>query len=282
MFYALTINTDQIITGVHESGTPITTNAFSANAELSEDTVVSIPSPAEYQTHTHILCYNENGTRKSDVWCIENGFMELPPYAEIIDGELIYREMPPEEASPTLEEYFATMVNEAKAEAKALVDAVQEEAYQQVTQTKEALSNSLAEVNDETEQKFTAMRPIMTELVKGKPADIVISTKEFILDWVADSYEVGDVRRDANGYPKRCITLHNSITSPTHTIDVASLWASYHATQTQYALPYVAPTGAHDMYKVGEYMIWTDGTIMKCIQDTAYSPTEYAQAWETI
>ena len=27
-------------------------------------------------------------------------------------------------------------------------------------------------------------------------------------------------------------------------------------------------------------MIWTDGTVKKCIQDTNYSPAEYAQAWE--
>ena len=40
------------------------------------------------------------------------------------------------------------------------------------------------------------------------------------------------------------------------------------------------PTGAHDMYKTGEYMIWTDGNTYKCIQDTNFSPEEYAQAWE--
>ena len=27
-------------------------------------------------------------------------------------------------------------------------------------------------------------------------------------------------------------------------------------------------------------MIWTDGTVKKCVQDTNFSPTEYAQAWE--
>ena len=110
------------------------------------------------------------------------------------------------------------------------------------------------------EARVSALKPIddRTGSKASKPADIVISTKEFILDWVADSYEVGDVRRDANGYPKRCITLHNSITSPAHTIDVASLWAPYHGTTPETALPWIAPTGAQDMYKVGEYMIFTD------------------------
>ena len=39
-------------------------------------------------------------------------------------------------------------------------------------------------------------------------------------------------------------------------------------------------TGAHDMYKSVEYMIWTDNQVYKCTQDTNFSPTEYAQAWE--
>lgn len=39
-------------------------------------------------------------------------------------------------------------------------------------------------------------------------------------------------------------------------------------------------TGAHDMYKAGEYMIWTDGTVKKCVQDTNFSPDEYPADWE--
>ena len=39
-------------------------------------------------------------------------------------------------------------------------------------------------------------------------------------------------------------------------------------------------TGAHDMYKSGEYMIWTDNQVYKCTQDTNFSPDEYPQAWE--
>lgn len=27
-------------------------------------------------------------------------------------------------------------------------------------------------------------------------------------------------------------------------------------------------------------MIWTGGSVKKCIQDTNFSPAEYAQAWE--
>lgn len=47
-------------------------------------------------------------------------------------------------------------------------------------------------------------------------------------------------------------------------------------------MPWIKPTGAHDMYKANEYMVFTDGGTYRCIQDTAYSPTEYAQAWERV
>lgn len=61
---------------------------------------------------------------------------------------------------------------------------------------------------------------------------------------------------------------------------VTTFWKPWHSRKKEYALPWEAPTGAHDMYKAGEYMIWTDGAVKKCIQDTNFSPEEYAQAWE--
>lgn len=33
---------------------------------------------------------------------------------------------------------------------------------------------------------------------------------------------------------------------------------------------------------IGEYMVWTDGTIKKCLRDTVYSPDEYAADWEDV
>lgn len=29
-------------------------------------------------------------------------------------------------------------------------------------------------------------------------------------------------------------------------------------------------------------MIWTDGTVKKCVQDTNFSPEDYPQAWEDV
>lgn len=53
-----------------------------------------------------------------------------------------------------------------------------------------------------------------------------------------------------------------------------------HGTTPETAQPFVHPTGAHDIYRAGEYMT-LDG-LWHCLMDTAYSPEEYAQAWERV
>ena len=84
------------------------------------------------------------------------------------------------------------------------------------------------------------------------------------------------------GYPWECMTSYDGTVQQDWTIDNRTLWKPWHSRDPGYALPWVAPTGAHDMYRAGEYMIWTDGTIKKCVQDTNFSPDEYAQAWADV
>ena len=99
--------------------------------------------------------------------------------------------------------------------------------------------------------------------------------------WTQDNYKVGDIRTDPdNGYPYECITEHDSISNPEWTIKNRTLWKPWHSKSVEYALPYEAPTGAHDIYKTGEFMIFTDGKVYKALQDTNFSPTDYAVAWE--
>lgn len=38
--------------------------------------------------------------------------------------------------------------------------------------------------------------------------------------------------------------------------------------------------GTTDIYRAGEYMIYTDGCLYLCTQDTDFSPEEYAGAWQ--
>ena len=52
------------------------------------------------------------------------------------------------------------------------------------------------------------------------------------------------------------------------------------STGRETARPFVPVQGAHDIYRAGEYMIWTDGTVQWCKSDTNFSPADYPQAWE--
>ncbi len=95
-----------------------------------------------------------------------------------------------------------------------------------------------------------------------------------------DSGEVAT--HQETGYPYECMTAYDGSVQQDWTIDNRTLWKPWHSKKPEYALPWEAPTGAHDMYKAGEYMIWTDNKVYMCKQDTNFSPAEYAQAWEKV
>lgn len=96
-------------------------------------------------------------------------------------------------------------------------------------------------------------------------------------------HEVGEVAtHPETGYPYECMTAYDGTVQQDWTIDNRTLWKPWHSRKKEYALPWEAPTGAHDMYKAGEYMIWTYGKVYECKQDTNFSPVEYAQAWEKV
>ena len=63
-----------------------------------------------------------------------------------------------------------------------------------------------------------------------------------------------------------------------------SAWYTFnrplHGKTVETARPFVAVQGSHDMYRAGEFMVYTDGKIYKCLSDTNFSPEDYAQAWE--
>lgn len=122
---------------------------------------------------------------------------------------------------------------------------------------------------------------IIEQVKKNEDKTLGIACMTLFDVWTQDNYKVGDIRTDPdNGYPYECITQHDSISNPEWTIKNRTLWTPWHSKSPDYALLYEAPTGAHDIYKVGEYMIFTDGKVYKALQDTNFSPTEYAQAWE--
>ena len=103
-------------------------------------------------------------------------------------------------------------------------------------------------------------------------------------DWTKGSYSVGDIR-NAKNQTWECHTAHDNAEYPDISPDNPQTWANFwrplHGRSPETARPWVQPQyGTTDIYHAGEYMIWTDGTIRRCKQDTNYSPEEYAPAWE--
>lgn len=118
----------------------------------------------------------------------------------------------------------------------------------------------------------------------GFDADMKIKTSGVYKDWALGKYEVGDIRNHA-GQTWECWTAHDNASNPDITPDKPQTWANFwrplHGTSKETARPWVKPqNGTTDMYHIGEYMVWTDGTIKKCLRDTVYSPDEYAADWE--
>lgn len=128
------------------------------------------------------------------------------------------------------------------------------------------------------------MRSAMDKFVAAAAEDAaqINAHTAAIRAWKEGVYAIGDVRM-YDGTPYKCVQAHDSTDDPTWTpAATPALWMQYHGTTKETARPWVAPTGAHDMYKTGEYMIWTDGTTQECLTDTAYSPDAYAQAWKQV
>lgn len=101
--------------------------------------------------------------------------------------------------------------------------------------------------------------------------------------WQPGKYEVGDIRNHG-GQTWECFQTHDNAVYP----DIKpgnsawfTFWRPLHGKSPETARPFVAVQGAHDMYKAGEYAVY--GNILyRCISDTAYSPEEYAAAWEEV
>lgn len=107
-------------------------------------------------------------------------------------------------------------------------------------------------------------------------------------DWTEGSYEVGEIRntRAEDGAVEQtweCYQAHDTATYPDIVPGNAAwytFWRPLHGQTKETARPFVPVQGSHDIYREGEYMLWTDDQIYLCKQDTAYSPEEYPGAWE--
>ena len=101
--------------------------------------------------------------------------------------------------------------------------------------------------------------------------------------WTAGKYEIGDIR-NAGSQTWECFQAHDNATYPDIKPESAAwftFWRPLHGKTPETARPFVPVQGAHDMYHAGEYAIY-EGALHKCVQDTAYSPADYAPAWKKV
>lgn len=126
-----------------------------------------------------------------------------------------------------------------------------------------------------------AQSQITKETAGADDKTLAISCSALFKEWTPGKYKVGDIRTK-DKIPYECMNDHDSTINTDWTIDTRSIWKPYHSRRKEWALPFIHPTGAHDMYKSGEYMIYEDGKTYYCKTDTNFSPEEYPNAWEVV
>lgn len=163
-------------------------------------------------------------------------------------------------------------------------DMTTEEITTMQAEAKEANYQAMIRPRTVEEGMLELNRMVLSEkMTASEDKTLAIACMAFFEPWKPGVYAVGDIRTNpATGYPRECMTAHDSTVNTGWTITTASVWKPYHSRKKEYALPWEAPTGAHDIYKTGEYMIWTDYKIYKCVSDTNFNPADNKDAWEQI
>lgn len=171
-----------------------------------------------------------------------------------------------------------------------LYKVVNGEKYEMTAEEIAQIDAECAEAEYQERIRPRTMSEGITALVKSLIAEKITASEDKTLGiqcmalfpvWKPDIYSVGDVRTDPDtGYPYECILAHDSVVNTGWTIKERTLWKPWHSRSADSALPWEQPTGAHDMYLSGEYMIWTDKKVKKCLHDTNFSPDEDPTAWE--
>lgn len=100
-------------------------------------------------------------------------------------------------------------------------------------------------------------------------------------EWAAGNHTAGEVYT-VGGEPWEVFQSYDNAVYP----DIQpgnSAWFTFnrplHGTSRETARYFVQPTGAHDIYKADEWMIF-DKAYYECLQNTNYSPADYAAAWQ--
>lgn len=120
-------------------------------------------------------------------------------------------------------------------------------------------------------------------LMAGKQpttADEIIMCSALYDEWTPGKHVTGDVFC-VGGEPWECFQNYDNAVYP-DIVPGNAAWFTfnkpYHGTSRETARNFVHPTGAHDMYKAGEWTV-QGGKFTECLSDTSYSLEEYPAAW---
>ena len=160
---------------------------------------------------------------------------------------------------------------------------VEQDLQDEVTSKAEIIT-AIAGKTVQTAEEAAAVRADVESLFAASTMDDdgKISASYLCKEWQPGNHEKGEVY-NANGQTWECYQAYNNAINPDITPGNPA-WYTFnrplHGKSPETARPWIAPQGAHDMYHTGEYMIYTDGVLYKCLSDTNFSPDEYAAAWE--
>ena len=132
-------------------------------------------------------------------------------------------------------------------------------------------------------QSAAAVGRLVLAQMAGLDDDARIRVSGLYGPWAAGQFEVGDIR-NSGGQTWACFQAHDCAVYPDIKPGSAAwftFWRPLHGKSPETARPFVPVQGAHDMYKIGEYAVFEDA-LYRCVQDTAYSPADYPQAWEKL
>ena len=103
-------------------------------------------------------------------------------------------------------------------------------------------------------------------------------------EWGKGKHEAGEIY-NADGQTWECFQSYDNAIYP-DIVPEGSAWHTFnrplHGKSRATARPWVRPMGAHDIYQVGEFMVWVDNTVYQCIAATNFGPEEYAEAWKEV
>ena len=126
------------------------------------------------------------------------------------------------------------------------------------------------------------IRSMFAQQAADMDDDTIIRYSGLADEWKPGDYKTGDIY-NADEQTWECYQPYNNDVYP----DIKPgnpAWFTFnrplHGKSPETARPFVPVQGAHDMYHAGEYAVYTDGKTYCCKSDTAYSPSDFPEAWE--